>query len=62
MECFKDPLALLLDDPQYPDRFILIGSSQPAPSDLSPYMSNVKLALIRLISARRATSREREGI
>ena len=57
-ECFKDPLAMILDDPQHPERFILIGASQRQRLVFTVYVER-DAALIRIISARRATARER---
>jgi uncharacterized DUF497 family protein len=56
--CFRDPLAMILDDPQYPDRFILIGASQTRRLIFTVYVER-DAALIRIISARLATARER---
>ena len=57
-ECFQDPLAMILDDPQYPDRFILVGTSLQPQLVFTVYVER-DAALIRIISARRATARER---
>ena len=57
-ECFEDPLAMILDDPQYPDRFILIGSSSARKLVFTVYVER-DAALIRIISARRTTAGER---
>jgi len=57
-ECFKDPLAMILDDPRYPERFVLIGASQRQRLIFTVYGER-DAALIRIISARRATARER---
>ncbi len=57
-ECFSDPLALILDVPGYPERFILIGSSQRHRVVLTVFVER-DAALIRIISARRATAGER---
>ena len=57
-ECFKDPLAMILDDPQYPERLILIGVSRRQRTIFTVYAER-DAALIRIISARRATARER---
>ena len=57
-ECFKDPLAMILDDPRHPERFILIGASQQQRLIFTLYVER-DAALIRIISARRATARER---
>ena len=57
-ECFKDPLAMILDDPRHPERFILIGAAQRQRLIFTIYVER-DAALIRIISARRATARER---
>ena len=57
-ECFKDPLALILEEPQYPERFILIGASQKQRIIFTVYVER-RPAMIRIISARRATVNER---
>lgn len=57
-ECFEDPLALVLDDPRSPDRLILIGESRKRRLVFTVYVEK-ETATIRIISARRATRRER---
>ena len=57
-ECFNDPLAMILDDPRHPDRFILIGASQRQRIVFTVFVER-DAALIRIISARRATALER---
>jgi len=57
-ECFQDPLALILEEPRYPDRSILIGSSQRQRPILTVFVER-DAAVIRIVSARRATVRER---
>jgi uncharacterized DUF497 family protein len=57
-ECFRDPLALLLEEPQYPERLILIGASQIRRLIFTVYVER-GTAVIRIISARRATAKER---
>jgi uncharacterized DUF497 family protein len=59
-ECFKDPLALILDDPQYPDRLILIGASQIRRLIFTVYVERGP-AIIRIVNARRATRNERRN-
>ena len=59
VECFSDPLAIIVDDPQYPERFILIGASQHRRVIFTVYVER-DAALIRIISARRATAHERK--
>ena len=55
---FADPLALLLDDEIHPERGILIGQSEAARLLFTVYVE-IHEDLIRIISARRATSHER---
>lgn len=57
-ECFEDRLALVLDDPRYPDRLILIGESRKRRVVFTVYVEK-DTATIRIISARRATRHER---
>jgi uncharacterized DUF497 family protein len=57
-ECFRDPFALVLDDPLYPERFILIGASGRQRVIFTVFVER-EAALIRIISARRATIGER---
>ena len=57
-ECFQDPLALILEEPRYPDRSILIGSSLRHRLILTVFVER-DAAVIRIVSARRATVRER---
>jgi uncharacterized DUF497 family protein len=57
-ECFEDPLALLLDDPEQPGRQILVGESRTQKLIVTVYVER-DVALIRIISARRATNHER---
>ncbi|MFS8068183.1 MAG: BrnT family toxin [Byssovorax sp.] len=55
---FADPLALLLDDAAHPERGILIGQSEATRLLFTVYVE-IQEDLIRIISARRATSHER---
>lgn len=57
VECFQDPLALVLDEPRYSDRLILIGVSRRTKVIFTVYVHRTP-AVIRIISARRATRRE----
>jgi len=57
-ECFSDPFALILDDPRYSERLILIGASKRRRVIFTVYVERLP-ALIRVISARRATAAER---
>jgi uncharacterized protein len=59
-ECFEDPLALILDESRYPDRFILIGESRRSRLIYTVYAERA-VATVRIISARLATPRERRG-
>jgi uncharacterized DUF497 family protein len=58
-ECFMDPLALILDDPRYTERLILIGASRRRRVIFTVYAER-EAALIRIVSARRATANERK--
>lgn len=55
---FADPLALLLEDEAHADRGILIGQSDSARLLFTVYVE-IHEDVIRIISARRTTSRER---
>ena len=57
-ECFYDPMAMLLDEPRYPERLILIGVSKRRRVIFTVFAER-GLATIRIISARRATENER---
>jgi uncharacterized protein len=57
-ECFADPFALVLDEPQHPDRLILIGTPKTRRLIYTVYAER-ETAIIRIISARRATKPER---
>jgi hypothetical protein len=57
-DCFRDPLALVLDEPRHPMRLILIGRSALARLIFTVYVER-DAAVIRIISARRATRTER---
>lgn len=56
---FGDPLALLLQDRLHPERAILIGQSESARLLFTVHVE-IHEDLIRIISARRATRRERK--
>ena len=56
--CFRDPLALVLDEPRDPVRLILIGRATRARLIFTVYFER-SAALIRIVSARRATTHER---
>ena len=56
--CFADPLALVLEDRAHANRFVLIGASDASRVIFTVY-AEVGEEGIRIISARRATRRER---
>jgi uncharacterized protein len=58
-QCFMDPLAMILEDPGYPDRLVLIGASSRSRLIFTVYVER-DAGLIRIISARRATAMERK--
>jgi len=57
VECFQDPLALVLVEPRHSDRLILIGVSRQTKVIFTVYVHRTP-AVIRISSARRATRRE----
>ncbi len=60
---FSDEHALLLEDPEHSaadDRFILLGLSSSLRTLVVVHGYREREALIRIISARKATKRERE--
>jgi len=59
-ECFEDPLALVVDDPKDPARQILIGTSRTHRLVVTVYVER-DVAVIRIISARLATTHERRN-
>jgi uncharacterized DUF497 family protein len=59
-ECFEDPLALILEEPRYPERMILIGTSRKRRLIFTVYVER-DAALSRIVSARRATAHERRA-
>jgi uncharacterized DUF497 family protein len=58
VECFEDPFALILQEPRYADRSILIGASKRQRLVLTVFVER-DAAVIRIVSARRATLGER---
>lgn len=58
-ECFEDPLALVLDEPRFPERLILIGESRRRRLIFTVYVEK-HTATIRIVSARLATRQERK--
>jgi hypothetical protein len=57
--CFADSLALILAEPDYPDRLVLIGQSHTCRLIFTVYAERAA-AVIRIISARKATRTERK--
>ena len=57
-ECFRDPLAVVDEDPRHPERFVLIGESRSCRLILTIFAERDD-DTIRIISARKATPRER---
>jgi uncharacterized DUF497 family protein len=57
-ECFRDPFAMILEEPEYPERLILIGASGRQRVVFTVFAERAA-AVIRIISARRATAHER---
>ena len=58
MECFEDPLAIVLDEPRDPVRLILIGESRRRRLIFTVHVE-ISIATVRIISARKATRGER---
>jgi uncharacterized protein len=58
-ECFGDPLALLLEDPDRPERCILIGESRSCRLIFTVFAELLDAETIRIISARKTTRAER---
>ena len=56
---FADPLALILDDPNHPDRSLIIGQAADRRTLLVVFVE-VDDECIRLVSARCATTHERK--
>ena len=59
MECFLDPLGVDIADPAHPKRFLLIAVSSANRMLCVVYAERLDGAILRLISARRATSHEK---
>ncbi|MBA3461876.1 MAG: BrnT family toxin [Deltaproteobacteria bacterium] len=59
-ECFGDPLAIVDDDRRHPDRMVLIGESRSCRLVLTVFVDK-HTEVIRIISARKATRRERRA-
>jgi uncharacterized DUF497 family protein len=58
-ECFADENAMDLEDPLHPQRLILIGVSRSARLIFTVYALRERGDVIRIISARKATHKER---
>lgn len=59
VECFEDWLAMILEDVATPDRMILIGLSRSSRLILTVFVEKHDGETIRIISARKATRKER---
>jgi len=60
MECFLDPHGIDLADPNRPDRIILIAISSASRILCVVYAERLEGAILRIISARRATRHEKK--
>lgn len=60
-ECFADEDALDLEDTAHPERLILIGASGSARLIFTVYALRDRGDVIRIISARKATRKERRA-
>ena len=58
-ECFADEQALDLEDAAHPERLILIGASSSVRLIFTVYALREQGDIIRIISARKATRKER---
>ena len=61
MTVFLDELAVPFEEGEHPDRLILVGESQLGRTILVVFTERLASARIRIISARRATKRERRA-
>lgn len=59
MTVFLDELAIPLEEGDHDDRLILVGGSRLGRTILVAFTERVASGIIRIISARRATKRER---
>ena len=59
-QCFADEGAVDLEDPAYPERLILIGASRSSRLIFTVYALRERANTIRIISARKATRKERK--
>ncbi|MBN1612088.1 MAG: BrnT family toxin [Polyangiaceae bacterium] len=60
MQCFLDPHGVDLADARCPDRLVLIGASQTPRLLYVVYAERSDGAILRIISARRATRHEKK--
>jgi len=60
MECFLDPHGLDFADKSHPERLLLIGISRANRILCVVYAERLEGAILRIISARRATGHEKE--
>jgi uncharacterized DUF497 family protein len=60
MECFLDPHGVELADPRFRDRILLIAVSRAHRILCVVYAERSQSAIIRIISARRATRHEKK--
>jgi uncharacterized DUF497 family protein len=61
MTVFLDELAVPFEEGEHPDRLVLIGESRLGRTVLVVFTERVARGTIRIISARRATKRERRA-
>jgi uncharacterized protein len=61
MTVFLDELAVPFEEAEHPDRLVLVGESRLGRTVLVVFTERVARGTIRIISARRATKRERRA-
>ncbi len=61
MTVFLDELAVPFEEGEHSDRLVLVGESQLGRTVLVVFTERVASGIIRIISARRATKRERRA-
>ena len=61
MTVFLDDLAVPFEEGKHSDRLVLVGESQLGRTVLVVFTERIKGGIIRIISARRATKRERRA-
>jgi uncharacterized DUF497 family protein len=61
MTVFLDTLAVPLEEPAHPERLVLIGQSRVGRLLLVVFAERAASGIIRIISARRASKRERRA-